>query len=119
MPTKVPCYLRTLRRRWGLTQKEIALLVPRGRRVRVSETERGKVPPRASELLAYALAFGFPPQAIFPAYAETVADEAMRGALELDRSLEEDASPKAARKHEFLRQLLDRAALEPNDLSPL
>jgi transcriptional regulator with XRE-family HTH domain len=119
MPSKVPCYLRTLRKKWGLTQKELASLVPRCRRNRVSDVERGKIPPRASELLAYALIFGFPPQAIFRKYAEEIEDAVMRGAAELDRRLADDDSPPVARKIDFLEQLSNRARLEASEIPNL
>src|SRR5258706_14259963 len=119
MPSKVPCYLRTLRKKWGLTQKELASLVPRCRRNRVSDVERGKISPRASELLAYALIFGLPPQAIFRKYAEDIEDTVLRGAAELDRRLANDDSPSAARKIDFLEQLSNRVTLEASEIPNL
>jgi len=119
MPSKVPCYLRTLRKKWGLTQKELASLVPHCRRNRVSDVERGKILPRASELLAYALIFGFPSQAIFRKYAEDIEDAVMRVAAEFDRRLTDDDSPSAARKIDFLEQLSNRVRLEVSEIPNL
>lgn len=109
MTTKLPVYLRTLRRRWGFTQKELALLVPRGRRTRVSDVERGKTPPRADELLAYALIFGVPPEALFRAYADAVADKVVRGCAELEKRFERGEGKATPKKLELLRQARQRA----------
>jgi len=117
MSSKIPCYLRTLRREWGLTQKELAMLVPRTRRSRVSDVERGRRPPKSSELLAYALIFGRTPQGIFRRFAEELEDAVMRGAAKLDRSLADDVSRGAARKIELLKKLSSRARLAANDHS--
>lgn len=112
MPSKVSCYLRTLRRKWDLTQEELALLVPRCRRSRVSEVERALATPNARELLAYALVFGTTPEAIFRQYADEIEEEVMRGAAELDRRLAEDGSPSAVKKIAFLNELGNRQRLQ-------
>jgi transcriptional regulator with XRE-family HTH domain len=116
MPSKVPCYLRTLRRQWGLTQKELAGLVPGGNRVRVSDVERGRILPRTSELLAYAFIFGVAPQILFRKYAEEIGDQVMQGACRLHERLENDPSRQAARKLELLEQLPGRVPLEAHDI---
>lgn len=117
MPSKVPCYLRTLRKRWNLTQKELASLVPRGRRARVSDVERGRIQPRASELLAYALIFNLPPQSIFRGYAEEIEDVVMRRAAELDRRLADDETPSAMRMKELIEEMGRRIQLQDNNIS--
>jgi transcriptional regulator with XRE-family HTH domain len=106
---KVPCYLRTVRREWGLTQNELASFIPQCQRARVSKVERGLLIPTAAELIAYALLFARTPETLFPAYAETIEDAVMRGAAALDKRLEAGNPVFANRKREFLRQLLDRA----------
>jgi len=115
MPSKVSCYLRTLRREWNLTQEELALLVPRCQRERVSDVERELESPNARELLAYALIFGTTPGAIFRHYIEEIEEAVMRGAAELDRRLAEDDSRSAAKKIEFLNQLSARQRLQADD----
>jgi transcriptional regulator with XRE-family HTH domain len=114
MPTKVPCYLRTLRKQWELTQQELALLVGRGDRNRVSLLENGKVPPSSSELFSYALIFGVPPQDIFPRFADQVQDAVLLSAAELDKRLGNSpaGSVSLERKIELLRQLVVRASSE-------
>lgn len=110
MPSKVPCYLRTLRREWGLTQKELAGLLPRCRRARISAVERGMKVPNATELIAFGLLFGVAAHKIFPRYADTIEDAVMRAAAVLDRHVRDDLGSLGRRKSEFLRQLARRAA---------
>ena len=103
MPTKIPCYLRTLRREWGLTQQELAALLPKTKRMRVSLVERGKKPPKAAEILAYPLIFGLPPQRIFSRYSREIERAVVNRAAELGRELADEQATK--RKHELLRRL--------------
>jgi transcriptional regulator with XRE-family HTH domain len=114
MSTKVHCYLRTLRLEWRLTQREVAALLPKGTRNRVSRVERGLVPPSAGDILAYALIFGLAGQAVFPAlYAETE-DAVMRAAYQLHQRLEPVRSPGAERKRELIDQMFARATGKAN-----
>src|SRR5258708_1512507 len=105
MARKVTCYLRTQRREWGLTQKELGRLMPGGSRRRVSLVERELTPPKASELVAYMLLFGTPPPEIFPGYVAKIVDGVLRRAAELSKRMQDDASAEAVRKHELLREL--------------
>ena len=109
MSSKVLCYLRTLRNEWGLTQKELASLLPKGDRNRVSLVERSLTPPNAGEILAYSLIFGCSAQAIFPRFSEEVDEEVMRAAFRLHQRLESSSLPNAVRKRELLNQVRARA----------
>lgn len=109
MSSKVPCYLRTLRSEWGLTQAELASLSPKGDRNRVSRVERNLTPPNAREILAYGLIFGLPAPAIFRKLCEETDEAVMRRAYRLHQRLEGDPSPRALRKRELLDQLRARA----------
>ena len=109
MSQKVPCYLRTLSRKWGLTQAEVASLLPRGNRNRVSRVELDKVPPNAQEIVAYRLIFGAPTKAAFPRFVDETEDAVMRGAYQLHRRLERDKSARADKIRRLLDQMLARA----------
>lgn len=109
MSTKVHCYLRTLRNEWKLTQEELASLLPKGDRNRVSCVERGERQPNAAEILAYALIFGLSGQRIFPKLAEDTYDAVMQGGYALDQRLEKDGSTEASHKRLLLRELRARA----------
>lgn len=105
MSTKVPCYLRTLRREWGLTQKEVADLLPRTSRARVSLLERSCALPNGRELLALSMIFGVPPERIFPALCEATEDAVMRHAYSLYRHLDRTGSREARHKKKLLRRI--------------
>jgi transcriptional regulator with XRE-family HTH domain len=66
----IPCYLRTRRREWCLTQSELAFLVSECGRQQISAVERGLTAPKGSELMAYAFIFDCAPEDLFPAYAD-------------------------------------------------
>lgn len=109
MSSKVQCYLRTLRLQWGLTQKELASLLPKGSRNRVSFVERGLVPPNAGEILAYRLIFGVGSHAVFRKVSEEVDEVVLQRVYRLYESLEGNNLPKAVRKRELIDQILARA----------
>ena len=114
MSSKVPCYLRTLRREWNLSQEELAFLVGKGDRNRVSRVEWSEVPPNAGEILAYTLIFGFTGQALFPALHAEIEEKVMQRAYHLYQSLEDDESPEGKRKRELLERMLARATGKAN-----
>ena len=119
--TKIPCYLRTLRREWGMSQKELAGLMLRGDRNRVSRVERNLAPPNAAEIVAYSVLFGMPPAQLFPAFYDEVEERLIERAYALDNNLEllEDDSYLTARRRKLLRDALDRATgKKPNPLQP-
>lgn len=107
--TKVPCYLRTLRREWGMTQGEVAFLVGRGDRNRVSDVELANAKPNAGEILAYALIFGFPAREIFPAFYAEREEAIIRQAYLWDEKLKNDPSLVALKKRKLIGEMLARA----------
>lgn len=109
-PRRFPCYLASLRKEWGLSQEELAALLPRGNRNRLRDVESGKAVPNAQEILAYSLLFGVVPHRIFPKYVEYLEDSVMRRSLALYERLEEARGPKAAKKLRLLEDLPKRAA---------
>lgn len=105
MSSIVHCYLRPLRREWGLTQADLASLLPKGGRNRVSRIERGLAPPNAQEIVAYALIFGSPSEIIFRGFHAETCDLVLREARRLHRRLGRDPSILAASKRELLERL--------------
>jgi transcriptional regulator with XRE-family HTH domain len=110
MSTRFPCYLAPLRKEWDLSQEELAALLPRGSRNRVSDVESGKAAPNAEEILAYRLIFGAAPHRIFPKYAEEIEDLVMRNAHALYERLKDDPSQEALSKRKLLENLPKNAA---------
>jgi transcriptional regulator with XRE-family HTH domain len=105
--SKVPCYLRTRRKEWSLTQKELARFTG-SHRGRISKVERGKRPPSGLEILAYSFMFDCKPQDIFPAHAEEVQDAVMAAASRLSERVEDDESAKGRRKNDLIQGMLAR-----------
>ncbi|HLK16436.1 MAG TPA: hypothetical protein VKT78_16640 [Fimbriimonadaceae bacterium] len=118
MSTKVHCYVRTHRRRWGLTQAQVANLLPGGGRNRVSRVERDKTPPNAAEILAYKLIFGSSCRFLFPRFHEEIEDAVMRSAYELHKAMIGDGSERAANLRKFIEQMFARATRKPNHGKP-
>lgn len=107
---KVSCLLRTHRLKWGLSQKDLAALVPRIGHNRVSSVERHKRPPNAREILAYRVIFGALSEKVFPGLVSDVEEAVARNAYRLHQKLTKDKSDAAARRREFLEAVLARAA---------
>jgi transcriptional regulator with XRE-family HTH domain len=116
MKKKVTCYLHAQRRAWALTQNELACLVGRGGRNRVSLVERGLAQPNGGETLAYSLIFGVRPAKIFPQFCEDLEDAVMRGAAKLEKKIAKNNSAKADRKRELI-DLIGARATGSNSLT--
>lgn len=109
MSWKIQCYLRTLRREWGLTQEEVAFLLPKAGRNRVSRVERGVVQPNAVEILAYSLIFGLSAETIFARMSDETGEAVVRGTFRLYERLEGDSSIGASYKRKLMDQIRVRA----------
>jgi hypothetical protein len=107
---RVSCLLRTHRLKWGLTQQDLAALVPRIGHNRVSCVERKKRPPNAREILAYQVIFGVLSEKIFPGLVSDVEDALAGNAYRLHQKLMKSKSEQAARKRLFLEAVMARAA---------
>jgi|SRR5579863_4038046 len=101
-------YLRTLRREWGLTQKEVASLLPKSSRNRVSRIERGLVSPNAGEILAYRLVFGARAKDAFPRFYKATLHAVTHGMAHFGRRFERDKSELAERKRELVERVRGR-----------
>ena len=111
MSQKVPCYLRTLRRGWGLTQEEVAALLPRTSRHRVARVERGECPPNGREIIAYALIFGSPATKVFARLQVKVEECVIQRAYRFHERLAEDETRSGRRKRELMEKMLARAII--------
>lgn len=107
--TTIPCYVRTLRRQWGFTQKELAGLIGRGGHERVADVELARATPNAAEILTYSLLFGAPPADIFPALYERVEERLIQAAYSLDEALKVEDTQRARSIRKLLKEALDRA----------
>jgi DNA-binding XRE family transcriptional regulator len=110
MKSKTPInYVRTLRRRWALTQEELASLAGIESRSSVSRIEQGERLPSLEAALALEVLFGSAPKSIFPhCYAE-VEEAVMRKASVLHEGLIHSTNPAEKRKSALLEGALSRA----------
>ena len=111
--------MRVLRRRMGLTQREIAFLLGYESESHVSRLESGSRTPRLPELLVIELVFGAAAAAMFPHVHRAVTD-IVRGRLERLRRRTKrlkPAPPRVAYKIAQLDRVLDSLRdLERSDL---
>lgn len=105
----MPNYLRTHRRTWGLTQKELAGLTGCRCGAQISRIERETRIPTLQIILSCQVLFGIPPQVLFPRVYGALEDRVMRRAYSLYQRLAKDDSPEGLRKREFLETVLSRA----------
>ena len=105
------CALRTHRRTWGLSQRELADLLGMESRAHVSRIERGKRSPTLETALACSTLFGVSLGALFPQLA-IVSGERLRARISrLDGDIIDITNPQELRK----RQLFDRALTGGNE----
>jgi transcriptional regulator with XRE-family HTH domain len=107
--TNVLCYLRTHRRVWGLTVKELASLIGLRSASHMSRIEHGKRSPKVEVALACQVIFGIPPSAMFPHVYTLVEDRIMWNICQLHSALEKTTSLSGLRKRELCELALKRA----------
>ena len=106
-------YLRRERRRWALTQKELAAIVGCSEH-HFSLMERGKYPPARNLAVACCVLFGLAPDEMFPDHYAEIEETLMRSVYELVETLEGITGPDADKKRAFADQVLDRAVSRMN-----
>jgi len=102
-------YVRTQRRRWALTQKEVAALLGFENRASVSRIEQGKHVPTLETALALEVLFGVAPREMFPAIFGEIEEQVMRQSLVLYEATLQSSKPRERRKRELLELALKRA----------
>lgn len=110
MEPRLASYLRTFRRHWGFSQKEMAFLLDITDASQMSRYEKCISTPTARNLILLEMIFNASPEALFPALCEDIEDALMRRALVLLKRLEEANRPADQAKIEFLRALPRRDA---------
>lgn len=108
------CYLRTHRRVWGLTQRELAPLMGFESAAHVSRIENGKRAPTIEVAFACQVIFGIPPSAMFPHAYDLVEERVIRDVYRLHLALSDTTSPSGLRKRELFSLALERAISSPN-----
>src|SRR5665213_1283879 len=102
----VLCHLRTHRRVWGLTVKELASLIGLQSASHMSRIEHGKRSPKVEVALACQVIFGVPPSAMFPHVYTLVEDRIMWNISQFHLALEHTTSLSGLRKRELCEMAL-------------
>lgn len=115
MSRKLQNYVRTYRRRSGLSQGELAFLLGCQGESKVSRYERFQRMPTLGTALAYEAIFGAPTREVFAGIYEQTVTTIQERAKELVERLAQSKSDKGtARKLELLRSIASsRSAKEP------
>lgn len=109
MPARQHNYLSLHRRRWGLTQGELASLLGVKSRTTVSRFESGQRKLCNNEMLACEVIFGVPARELFPSQYHSIEDAVMRRAAVFSAKLERRRSASAIVKRKLLEAMIDRA----------
>jgi len=110
MSRNMPTYLRTHRKRWALSQRELAsLLTGCSAASSISRFELSKRQPGLEFALACELVFGQPVKDLFPSLYTDVEDTVMRNALRMHEHLADKSDPKSLTKLRLLEAILERA----------
>lgn len=110
------CYLRTQRRTWGLTQRELASLIGLTSGAHISRIEHGKRAPTVEVAFACQVIFGIPPSAMFPQAYALVEEKVMRNIYRFHLQLGNATDLSGMRKRELCAQILKRATNKSNHL---
>jgi transcriptional regulator with XRE-family HTH domain len=103
------CYLRTHRRKWGLTQKDLARLIGTIGCTQLSRYENSKRAPRIEVALACQVIFGVIPSIMFLNTYTLVEEEVMRNMMRMNEALKNTTSLTGLRKRELFSLALGRA----------
>jgi transcriptional regulator with XRE-family HTH domain len=115
MVQRLKIYLRTLRRRSGLTQREFAFLLGLKHGAAVSRIERLQRAPNLVWARASVLVFGTRARELFPGLFSEVHEAVLRRATELYEELQGNPSKETRVKLDFLEGVLARLDEERPD----
>lgn len=108
MERKLKTYLRTVRRRWGLTQRELAFLLEIESGTSVSRIETQKRRPNLAAVFACGVVFGVSPVELFPGLLTEIEQRVLLRANELYEELQGSASKATRTKLDLLESVLAR-----------
>jgi len=107
-------YVRRNRRRWGLTQRELALLLGLSSSTAVSRIERSKRTPSTATLIACSIIFGLSVPELFPHLQEEIEEAVLGTAKDLYEQLDEKNNKQWELKHKLLKDILARVIKHHN-----
>jgi transcriptional regulator with XRE-family HTH domain len=102
-------YLRPFRRRWGLTQKELAFLIGAESQTTISRLEQLKRLPSFAAGIACLVVFDASAAEMFPGLFAEIREAVLVRAGELYEELQGNSSPATRTKLDFLEKILAQA----------
>jgi len=102
-------FVRAHRRRWGLSQRELALLLNFADSSSVSRIERAKRVPTIETIIACCVIFELSMPELFPPMYDDVEETVLTAAKALYDELEEKTDKRSALKRSLLEDILARA----------
>ena len=108
MKKKLDCYLRPYRRRWGLTQNELAQLLGCKTGAVIYRLERHGRRPSLEAAHAFEIIFGTAPIELFPGLHARVKKNVITRARNLYDELQGDSSKTARLKLDFFEDIFAR-----------
>lgn len=109
MKKKFDCYLRSYRRRWGLTQDELATLLGCKNGAVISRLERHVRQPSLEAAYAFEVIFGTAPIELFPGLHARVRKDVIARVRNLYDALQGDSSKATRLKLDFFEDVFARA----------
>ena len=109
MKKKLDCYLRSYRRRWGLTQDELAALLGCKTGAVISRLERDGREPSLKAAYAFEVIFGTAPIELFPGLRAKVKKDVIARVRDLYDELQGDSSKLTRLKLDFFEDVFARA----------
>jgi len=107
--SRIHCYLRTHRKKWGLSQKELAQLLGGSDGTSVSRLEQLRRNPSLRTAFAIEILFDVSLREMFPKLFARVEEQLLARAYELHEELQGNPSPTTRAKLDLLDQALLRA----------
>jgi transcriptional regulator with XRE-family HTH domain len=114
MTSRLKSYLRYHRRRWGLTQRELAYLLGLKSDSAISRIERNVTQPSLTIALACQVLFDVSPLELFPGAFSQIEGAVAERAGELHERLLNGVERVTKVKHDFIGDVLARRAPKPN-----
>ena len=111
MAQPLPTYLRTYRRKWALSQRELAQLLGGTNRSKISRYERLVRTPNREALIGLEFIFSGQSGQLFPTIELSIVRAVMGNAVELRDVLIAKSDAASVRKCRLLGDLISRSAL--------
>jgi transcriptional regulator with XRE-family HTH domain len=108
MAKKSYSYVRACRRRWGLTQRELALLIGLSSSTTVSRIERSQRGTTTATLTACSVVFGLTTPELFPPFYENIEEAVVTAAKLLHEELGGHTDKRSKLKRALLEDILAR-----------